>query len=530
VKRQWLALSAAALVLFLLMAGIVATAHQARLAEQARVLAERARAEAEAQRGRAEEARQAATAQRALAEQRTIEAETERRKEQERYRELRSLASSLLFDLHDGVRDLAGSATARRLIVSKAQQQLELLSTDAQTDIDLQRDLAASYERMGELRMDPRDPEKSGSSAALADYHRAVELRKKIALSKSVQRKDRRDLALSLSKLGDGEFFAGNTKLSMESYRNAWMLAKEVAREDPSDVSLARALGAIDERRCAVLMAAGDSAGALDACHEGISTLSPLASRAPDDVQIQRLIASTQGSYANALRLTRKPREAGVQAKLALETLQHLEALAPSNAEYRRLSSSAETILAGSLAASGESTASLEAFRRSVSAMEIAIEIDPSDLGSPLRLASTLMAFSRRLAATGDKTGAHDAAREALQLLDRTTQKPGAGPVEWNEYADALLKAEWPDLSRPRKALDLAQNAVSATKRTNPFFLDTLAWALYRTGDAGKAVATEREALGLLPANAKGGLHDELDRGLNTFLAAAGSAAAGKDF
>jgi tetratricopeptide (TPR) repeat protein len=140
------------------------------------------------------------------------------------------------------------------------------------------------------------------------------------------------------------------------------------------------------------------------------------------------------------------------------------------------------------------------------------------------------MAFSRRLAATGDKTGAHDAAREALQLLDRTTQKPGAGPVEWNEYADALLKAEWPDLSRPRKALDLAQNAVSATKRTNPFFLDTLAWALYRTGDAGKAVAAEREAISLLPANAKGGLHDELDRGLNTFLAAAGSAAAGKDF
>ena len=522
VKRQWLVLSAAALVLFLLVGGIVATAHQARLAEQARVSAERARAEAEAQRTRAEEARQVANTQRGVAEQRTKEAEMERQKEQERYRELRSLASSLLFDLHDGVRDLAGSATARRLIVSKAQQQLELLSAGAQTDIDLQRDLAASYERMGELRMDPRDPGKTGNSAALADYHRAVELRKKIAGSKSAQRRDRRDLALSLAKLGEGEFFAGNAKLSVEAYQSAWNMAKAVAREDPKDASLARALGSIDERRCAVLMGAGDSAGALDACQEGIATLSPLGSRAPDDLQIQRLIATTEASYANALRLTRKPQEAGVQAKQALETLEHLEALAPSNAEYRRLSSSAEMILAGSLAASGQSAASLDAFRRSVRAMEVAIEIDPSDLGSPLRLAATLMAFSRRLTATGDNTGAHDAAKEALQLLDRTTQKPGAGPVEWNEYADALLKADWPDLSGPQKALDLAQHAVRASDRKNPFFLDTLAWALYRTGDAGKAVTTEREALGLLPANAKGGLHDELDKGLNTFLAGAG--------
>jgi hypothetical protein len=107
-----------------------------------------------------------------------------------------------------------------------------------------------------------------------------------------------------------------------------------------------------------------------------------------------------------------------------------------------------------------------------------------------------------------------------LRLLEHTSAQPGAGAVEWNEYADALLKVEWPDLVQAGKALHLAQNSVAATNRKNPFFLDTLAWAYFRTGDESKAAETEREALRLLPVNAKGGLSDELRRGLSTFAGA----------
>jgi len=116
----------------------------------------------------------------------------------------------------------------------------------------------------------------------------------------------------------------------------------------------------------------------------------------------------------------------------------------------------------------------------------------------------TLLAFSKRLQQTGDSASAHQTAQDALALLEKATQKPSAGAVEWNEYADALLKVEQPDLVQPAKALHLAQNAVAATHRTNPFFLDTLAWAYYRSGEATKAAETEREALNLLPAGATG--------------------------
>lgn len=525
-RRQKLPLAAAALLILSLSAGIVATTYQGRRADQARAVAEMERERAEAERANsdrqrqlAQQSQQVAEQQRRVAEVRTQEAELAQQKERQRYRDVRSLASSLLFDLYDGVRDLAGSSTARRLILAKVQRQLEVLKAEAGNDIGLQRDLAACYERMGELQVvDPRRPSKNEAAAALESYRKAVDLRRKISQGAGSRPEDRRDLALSLAKLGDGWFFAGDVKQAVESYQTGWEIAQSLIRPESQDGSMLSALGAIDERRCVVLLAAGNSSGAAQACQEGIATLTPLAGKSPDDVKVQRLIATTEASYANALRLSKQPQDAEQHARLAIESLERLEVLAPNNAEYRRLASSSETILAGSLAASGNLPASLEAFRRSVQSMEAAIEIDPNDLGSALRLSVTLLAFSRRLAASGSKDEAHDAAKEALQLLERTSQRPGAGAVEWNELADALLKVEWPDLHQWPKALQLAQNAVSATGRKNPFFLDTLAWAWFRNGSASRAVETEREALGLLPAGSKGGLQDELTRGLKTFL------------
>ncbi len=58
----------------------------------------------------------------------------------------------------------------------------------------------------------------------------------------------------------------------------------------------------------------------------------------------------------------------------------------------------------------------------------------------------------------------------------------------------------------------------AATGRKDPAILDTLAWAWFRTSDEAAAAATEREALALVPADAQGGLDEELQRGLNTFL------------
>ena len=524
-RRQWLPLAAGALLLTSLGAGLLSTSYQARRADLARAAADRSRVQAEQerlaadqQRLVAEQAQRIAVGQRAVAEARTKEAEFEKAKELQRYREVRSLASSLLFDLYDGVRDLAGSSTAKRLIVAKAQQQLELLSAEAGNDIGLQRDLAACYERMGELRMDPASG-KNGALASVEAYQKGVDLRRKIAARPDAQVADQRDLARSLAKLGDGQALSSAFKLAAESYSAAGTLARSLLKSHPEDAAIRQTVGSIDGRRCTVLLATGDTSGAVQACQGGIAMLSPLAAASPGNIEVQRVVATTESAYANALRLTNRPQDALNYTHLSLDSLHRLEALAPNNAEYRRLESSAELVLAKSFSAVGNWRASLDAYRRSVHSMETAIEIDPADLGSPLRLAFALRSFSKQLVSAGNRDAAHDADREALELLRTTSDRPGAGPVEWNDYADALLKIEWPDLRRWPEALQFAEQAVAKTERKNPICLDTLAWAYFRNGKSPEAAATEREALALLPANARGGLHDELERGLKTFLA-----------
>jgi tetratricopeptide (TPR) repeat protein len=509
-RRHWMPLTAAALIMLSLAAGMIAAAIQAKHAEQARAIAEKERANSDRQRQIAEQARREAVAQHDIAEARTKDAELAQKIDRQRYQDIRSLASSLLFDLNDGIRDLAGSTTARRLIITKVQRQLEVLNADGGHDPELQRDLAACYERMGELQVDPARPDKNDGAAALGSYRKAVGLRRSIAQSPAASQRDRADLAISIARLAEGELRAGDAQHAAASVRSAWVIAKTA--------SSARTLGIVDERRCTILFGSGDSQGASDGCQEGISILQPMAAAAPNDVQLQRSLARIESAYANSLRMSEKPKEAETHVRAALQSLTHLEQLAPNNAEYRRMASSAELVLATTLASAGDLPGSLDAYRRSVQAMRVALEIDPNDLSSALRLAVTLFSFSGKLAAAGNQAGAREAVMQALQLFDETAEKPAAGVVEWNEYANALLKVQWLDLRPASKALALAQKAVTATARKNPFVLDTLAWAYYRSGDRSRALETEREALGLLPATAKGGLHDELEASLKTFL------------
>jgi hypothetical protein len=69
-------------------------------------------------------------------------------------------------------------------------------------------------------------------------------------------------------------------------------------------------------------------------------------------------------------------------------------------------------------------------------------------------------------------------------------------------------------LSGPRRF-----EAIDLTCR--PIFLDTLAWAYFRNGDASRAIATEKKALALLPADQKSGIRAEIEKGLAEFEAAA---------
>src|SRR5204862_6686977 len=70
----------------------------------------------------------------------------------ERFNDVRHLAHSVLFDYDDAVKNLPGATVVRGRLVKDALAYLDSLNIEAASDPALQRELAAAYERVGDVR------------------------------------------------------------------------------------------------------------------------------------------------------------------------------------------------------------------------------------------------------------------------------------------------------------------------------------------------------------------------------------------
>ena len=532
VRRNLLAVSAITLVILSLTAGVVVSAQEAsrarqeqRIALQQRSIAEVQRHLAQDQTAAAERARDQTAVQRTRAEQKAEEAgqqrllaDAERARAERRLGDLRALVTTLLFDLHDGIRDLAGSAPARRLVLAKAQQYLESLSKESSGDLQLQRELASAYEKTGDLLHDVVVPGAADSSS-LANYQKAFQLRQSIVRGPKSDLAAQRDLAFSLSKVGDGQFFNGQTDVALADYQQALTMQQSVLLAGPTDPESQKVAGYIQNRRCIVLAAAGDAVHATEACRSSIAYLDPVALVLSHDRLVRRTLASTCAAFGNLLRhLDQVPETLRYLAK-AGALFEALATEQPNNVEYRRLIAYTQIYVAQALLAQDDRVGAMATYAKAVTSMQTLMSIDPSDSKAPAGLSLALTRMAAEMKKVGDLANAEKAGRQALDLMRAVAERPGAGAYEWNDYANALLKSEIESLRQPAKALELALRANHDTKDSNAMFLDTLAWAYYRSGDSPAAVRAERRALSLVPAgNALGqGLRTELEQGLAQF-------------
>ena len=107
--------------------------------------------------------------------------------------------------------------------------------------------------------------------------------------------------------------------------------------------------------------------------------------------------------------------------------------------------------------------------------------------------------LARDAAAAGNEQLARHTRQKLLATLQWVVAAPEAEAPHFNHYAWTLLTCEIEDLRDPKAALPLAKRAVELTHGQDFASLDTLALALFLTGDVARAVATSEKALGLLP-------------------------------
>lgn len=133
-RRNWLAVSSAVVVVLALSVGLTVATYQAR------------------------------------------EARRERERAEQRETEVRQLAQTLIFDLHDAIQNLPGATPVRQELMKKATAALDSLAKGTASRTDLRLELADAYVRLGSVEGSPSESSLGNSRAALSNYMKAKEL------------------------------------------------------------------------------------------------------------------------------------------------------------------------------------------------------------------------------------------------------------------------------------------------------------------------------------------------------------------
>jgi tetratricopeptide (TPR) repeat protein len=138
--------------------------------------------------------------------------------------------------------------------------------------------------------------------------------------------------------------------------------------------------------------------------------------------------------------------------------------------------------------------------RRSLALLEDLLGRDPKNKQLQIDYHMGLILIIDLLNATGDSAAARVETARAVRFLRPLVESPEPALHDVQDYVLLLVSTPFREHRDDAAALRFARRAVEITSRKDAESLDLLARALDRSGDHGQAVATEREALALIPA------------------------------
>jgi serine/threonine protein kinase len=254
VRRHTAAVSAMALVIVTLAGGIIATLTQARRAE-----AERERAEA-------------------------------------RFNDVRGLANSVLFEIHDALAQVPGGTATRALLISRGVEYLDRLSRQSRNDPTLEREIADAYLRLGRVQGLPTASNLGDLAAARTSYLRALSIGERLLQADPKDRVARRTVALAHEKLSDVEGHLGDLTAAVMRARAALRTWEELSEGNTSSVAAMLPVAISYIKLGDVLGGPGgpnidEDVGAMAAYQRSLSILDALPSGSGRDRTVRRYIA-----------------------------------------------------------------------------------------------------------------------------------------------------------------------------------------------------------------------------------------------
>jgi len=293
---------------------------------------------------------------------------------EKRFNDVRALANSLMFDVHDSIKTLAGATPARKLLVTKALQYMQSLSEDAAGDPSLQNELAAAYERVGDVQGNPHYPNLGDTAGALASYRHALTLRESLAAN-SPTPEARSNLAADYERMGIILEALKNCRSSLQYLGKEFAIAEELAKSS-TDVQPKDRVAGTHFLMALCYSALQDPKNALAHYQASAAIRETIADKSP---QVRTYLAGTYGYMAPILWHMGDHNQAMALARRALEIMEELSDSDPANAYYREFVDEGYYWVGFYLEKDGRFLQALASYRRAQSDFERLASVDPGE-------------------------------------------------------------------------------------------------------------------------------------------------------
>ncbi len=253
-----------------------------------------------------------------------------------RFNDVRKLANSLMFEIHDSIRDLPGSTPARKLLVDRAMQYLDSLYAEGGNDPSLMRELGFAYERVGDVQGYFFFGNVGDTSGALKSYQKAMAIRETLARNNPKDSNAQSDLASSYLKMADALYSTGDKAGAMQKNRQVVAIRQTLVALDPKSPHPRGELAAAHDALGDSLIDVPDWPAATAEYKEALAEFDQLSAAYPESIGFRRMVAIVHDKLGFVYERAGQLSAARAEYTTALQVFQQLAAANPTNTLIQR--------------------------------------------------------------------------------------------------------------------------------------------------------------------------------------------------
>ena len=452
IQRNKAAVLAATLIIVMLLAGVIITTWQARVARAQRAIAER------------------------------------------RFNDVRKLANLFLFKYHDEIEKLPGSTPAREMLVKDALNYLDSLAREASGDSSLQRELAAAYLKVGHIQGKPFVANLGDTAGALESYRKAQVILEALLMLSPSDKEVLRDLSLAYENIGIILERMQDVENAVETQRKTVEIRERLLQTDPINPEYRRltataylyfadaVMTAASPRVKQNLLGARENLfKAQESYRKSLAIREELAAADPMNAELSRELAQCLQRIGFSYQALGSINGDKNNYRLALESQQKalairqkLVAADPTNAQHRRRLAAEIQSLGDPQAMLGDTSGALKSYHQALAIFESLASADTTNSEARRDITNTYPRIARVLSQTGDLAGALKNYRLAVELYaklmaaDPTRLEDRFAIYELYLEIGALLKRQGhisATLEKYRQAAAIMEQALSASSQ-----------------------------------------------------------------